>query len=207
MIAQLIQDSLNEFDVDYRQFCRHHYPTVHNRGMKSQHLIRLFATRMWQQFKAQGVVADYLRYEGEIAFKCPIHSLALPSARIWIVADQWLSANTASRKRLIDELTRLKSLMDSAHQHYVVVLADHWFDRSLGSKQLPAWWLGHLPDDVDTYILNGLKLQLSPVTLVEALKATLPHKHAAMTLRHPLHKPGSSVPVYRYLLMTATITF
>ncbi|WP_159064864.1 hypothetical protein [Thaumasiovibrio subtropicus] len=205
MIHQLIEDCLAAFDVDCRLLCEHHYPTVHNRGMKENHLGKALARRLCHQLMKLDINAETQEKRSDPAFAHPVYMVSYEGHEIWIVAQQMLSANHHCRETLIEELNLIELQMEHVNQQHILIIADHWFDRSRASKQLPAWWIGELPNNLQAYYNEGIRLQASPDSLRSNLKHRFGWREINTDLRHPLLKVNTDLPIHRYMLLSAHI--
>ncbi len=205
MIQQLINDCLAAFDVDCRLLCEHHYPTVHNRGMKEYHLGKALTRRLRHQLMKLDIDAEITEMKSDPAFAHPVYCVDFNQTKVWIIAHQMLSANLHCRETLMEELNLVDLKLHTEHQHHLLIVADHWLDRSKASKQLPAWWIGELPNNLHAYYSEGLKLQ----ACTDAFRAGLEHrfgwKKITTSVRHPLRKVNTQAPIHRYMILTAYI--
>lgn len=94
---------------------------------------------------------------------------------------------------------------DTHLPQHLVLVADHWFDRSKASKEIPAWWLGQLPENTEAYLKDGVRL-LVPETSLPAQLQQLGLQPDQHTIHHPLTRDHGSRTVYKYLLLTAHYT-
>ncbi len=95
----------------------------------------------------------------------PIFRIETPSFTLWIIAHHLVSANLARREALVQSVNTACQQVDEEKQHHLLIVSDHWFDRSKASKEIPAWWLGHLPTNTSDYLADGIRLQECTNTL------------------------------------------
>ena len=135
----------------------------------------------------------------------PVFVLETTDFTIAVVAHRLLSANKACRNGLVSTIANVKSNLSLSKTSFIVVVADHWFDRSKASKEIPAWWLGQLPANFDDYVKDGIKLMES----TDHIAAQLLNEHQVSDgeyhLHHPLKRESNNKTVHKYLLLSAFI--
>ncbi len=204
MLDELISQSLREFQSDCLSFCEHHYPTIHNRGMKESHLGKALARRFIHGYNNLDIDATYAQME-EAALKQPVFRIDSPEHQIYLVAHRLISANTACRKALVkDTLWALEHLdTSSGKEKRLIIVADHWVDRSSASKSVPCWWLGHQPIHRDDYASQGVKLMDADHHFAEDIAQECHLNDGKLRIFHPLHRQRDGIPLYKYMLLTA----
>lgn len=204
MISDLLSVSIQQFKADCLQLCEQHYPTVHNRGMRGDHLGKALCRRIVATLSQADIPARLQVVEQEGKADQPIFRLETPQFTLWVVAHRLVSANLARRESLVAAVDSVKSACQAhSHPHYLILVADHWFDRSKASKELPAWWLGQLPENIDDYQADGIRLLDSAQSFPETLAQRLHIMDGTHQIHHPLKRHSDGKTVHRYLLLTA----
>ncbi|UXI03824.1 hypothetical protein [Photobacterium sp. TY1-4] len=202
MINDLLSASIQQFKADCLQLCEQHYPTVHNRGMRGDHLGKALCRRIISTLNQADIPAQVQVVAHQNTADQPVFRLDTPHFTLWVIAHRLVSANLARRESLIAAVETVKAAYQKqphAHPHYLILVADHWFDRSKASKEIPAWWLGQLPENTGDYLADGIRLLGCEQSLAQRL--TLPD--GERQIHHPLKRHSSSKTVHRYLLLTA----
>ena len=149
--------------------------------------------------------ADFSQLKSDDQISQPVFVLETADFTIAVIAHRLLSANKACRSGLISAIAKVKNSLPLSKPSYIVVVADHWFDRSKASKEIPAWWLGQLPTNTDDYTNDGIKLMDS----VDHIAAKLLSEHQVSDgeyrLHHPLKRESNNKTVHKYLLLSAFI--
>ncbi|WP_413111839.1 hypothetical protein [Thaumasiovibrio sp. DFM-14] len=162
--------------------------------------------RLYQQFTAQGLTVSVSQSALNGSASHPVYSITCNNTTIWLVSHQMISANKANRDAMFEQLQRIKPLINGDQHHYILLTADHWFNRSMASKQLPAWWLGELPQNLADYFRQGIKLQQCKSSLAEQLLKQFEWTAVTQHIRHPLPHKESNEAARRYMLFTTIIS-
>lgn len=204
MLDDIISLSLRHFQRDCLQLCEYHYPTIHNRGMRETHMGKALARRVASTFHSQDVAAHFEQLEEE-KHQQPVYRVVSSVGDIIVVAHRMISANKACRLGLVRDLQRSLEHTDTSENkdYRVVVIADHWMDRSAASKSVASWWLGHQPIHIDEYRSQGIKLIDADHSLANDIENTIGLINGQHRLFHPLNRQKDSIPLYKYLLMAA----
>ncbi|GHA33422.1 hypothetical protein ACFFLZ_05795 [Photobacterium aphoticum] len=202
MVSDFLSTSIEQFQSDCMQLCEQHYPTVHNRGMRENHLGKALCRRILHTLSDANIQATITQCQNEDKLSQPVFHIQTSSFSVWVIAHRLLSANLARRQALINTIKETKERLTGDHPHHLVLVADHWFDRSKASKEIPAWWLGQLPRNAVDYLNDGIRLQAVEIGLPEQLAAlSLTEGHHA--LHHPLRRDNHQKTVYKYILLTS----
>ncbi len=119
-----------------------------------------------------------------------------------MIAHHFVSANKARREALLPLHYCIKTY--PGEQHYLMIaFADHWFDRSKASKEIPAWWLAELPANHQDYATVGIKLQACNDSLANSVTQRFNYSAGSMALQHSFQRTDDQSPVLRYLFLTA----
>ncbi|MCM0148833.1 hypothetical protein KCN56_09690 [Photobacterium galatheae] len=206
MINKFISDSIEHFQTDCLQLCTQHYPTVHNRGMRDRHLGRLMCRRILATLENEGIEASLEQLKNDDVMMPPIFRIHTPENTLWVIAHRLQSANMARRSALFQAIALTLKQLNHAENNQLLLLADHWFDRSKASKQLASWWLGQMPANIQGYLQDGIKLIPSELTLGEQLQSQFGLIEGKSSLLHPLKRLQSQQTLHRYAVMTTYFT-
>ncbi|MDV5170030.1 hypothetical protein [Photobacterium rosenbergii] len=149
--------------------------------------------------------AHFSQHKNDEQISLPVFVIDTTEFTIAVIAHRLLSANKACRNGLISGIAKVKSTLSLSKPTYIVVVADHWFDRSKASKEIPAWWLGQLPDNTDDYAKDGIKLVDSAEHIANQLLNQHQVSDGEYHLHHPLKRESNSKTVHKYLLLSAFI--
>ncbi|KMV30428.1 hypothetical protein [Photobacterium swingsii] len=202
MVSDLLTVSIQQFQADCQQLCEQHYPTVHNRGMRENHLGKALCRRIMTTLLQSDIHADLSQIEDTNNLPQPIFKLQTQSFTIWIVAHRLLSANLARRQALLTAVDSVLTQQNPEQENHLLVVADHWFDRSKASKEIPAWWLGQLPVEIDNYVKDGIRLLSSSTSLKNTLQDSYAIDDAHLQIHHPLHRTSDHAILHKYIVLT-----
>jgi hypothetical protein len=197
------------FEDDCALICDKHYPTVHNRGMLETHLGTAITRRLSSTLSTSSVehsVAPFIE-----ASQCPdhpIYRIVLASSSVWVVARRMVSANYSCRNSVIRQLKSLRNEFSVcfSNSDLIVVVADHWYDRSKASKELYDWWVGELPDNVDEYIQEGINLNKASTHFIDELTQLELFSIHSIAATHPLSRLSDNKKVKKYSLYYCLLT-
>ncbi|WP_233217769.1 hypothetical protein [Photobacterium sp. GB-36] len=203
MFSDILATSLEEFAHDCMLLCEQHYPTIHSRGMQEDHLAKTLCRRIAANCAQQNTPVKITHTDQSQHASQAIYCLQHEQSYIWVIAHHFISANKARRDALLSTIEQVQRNFSTHGEHYLMVIADHWFDRSKASKEIPAWWLGELPDNHLEYAATGIKLQPSESSFAESVKQRFHLTNGSMSLKHPFVRHDNQSPVLRYLFLTA----
>lgn len=205
MLDELIAHSLRNFQSDCLNFTEQNYPTVHNRGIKESHLGKALARRMLISFAKKNTPASFTLLGDPSTVKQPVFVIDSLEHQILILVHRLLSANVASRKGLINDVDRTLENIDKNNNKEIrfIIIADHWADRSIASKSVPSWWLGHQPIHQIEYAEQGIKLVDAEHFLSDDIQKVCHLKGGKHRIYHPLHRYKDGLPLFKYMLLTA----
>ncbi|PSV88227.1 hypothetical protein CTN03_03785 [Photobacterium angustum] len=183
--------------------CEQHYPTIHSRGMQEDHLAKALCRRIATDFAQQNTPVKIIHIDKSQHTSQVIYCLQHEQSYIWVIAHHFISANKARRDALLSTIEQVQRNFSTNGEHYLMVIADHWFDRSKASKELPAWWLGKLPENHLEYAATGIKLQYSESSFTESVKQRFHLINGSMSIKHPFVRHDNQSPVLRYIFLTA----
>ncbi|MEZ8140381.1 hypothetical protein A1OO_14585 [Enterovibrio norvegicus FF-33] len=206
MLDELISQSLRDFQSDCLNFCEHHYPTIHNRGMNESHLGKALARRIVHSYDKLNIDAFLHQLDESPALKQPVFRVDAPDHQIYIVAHRLISANLACRKGIVKDMHWTLDHIDttSEKEKRVILVADHWIDRSSASKSVPSWWLGHQPIHQADFAAQGVRLLEAEHSLAGDIELECALTGGLNRIFHPFHRQRDGLPLYKYLLLTAT---
>lgn len=202
LFSDILSTSIQRFQADCLQLCEQHYPTVHNRGMRENHLGKALCRRIITTLENTGIHAHLTQKQNSELLPQPIFHIQTDTFAVWVIAHRLLSANLACRQNLVNTIIHTQSSMSIDQPQHLVIIADHWFDRSKASKEIPAWWLGALPTNMADYLQDGIRL-LTPTTALAEQLSSLPLTKSQFQIHHPLKRENGGKIVYKYLLLTA----
>ncbi|MCW8331702.1 hypothetical protein MD588_23155 [Photobacterium sp. SDRW27] len=203
LVSDLLSVSIHQFQADCLQLCEQHYPTVHNRGMRENHLGKALCRRVLSTLQQADFEAALQQYHDDDNLAQPIFKIETTGFIIWVIAHRLVSANLACRDALIQSVNTAYRQTCQDKQHHLLIVSDHWFDRSRASKEVPAWWLGQVPENIDDYLADGIRLQEPTQVLPECLQQTYRLPEGIHQVHHPLKRHGSDKIVHKYILLTA----
>ncbi|STQ76191.1 hypothetical protein [Grimontia hollisae] len=208
MLDELISLSLRDFQSDCVSFCEHHYPTIHNRGMKESHLGRALSRRLIHSYHNLGIDTEYVQLEESASIKHSAFRIESPEHQIYLAAHRLISANIACRNALVKDTLRTLDHLDTASpkEKRLIIIADHWIDRSNASKSIPSWWLGHQPIHKEEYVAQGIRLVDAEKSLAADFAQAYQLTGGKHRIFHPLFRQRDGLPLFKYMLLTATYT-
>lgn len=203
LVSDLLSVSIHKFKADCLQLCEQHYPTVHNRGMSGTHLGKALCRRVLSTLKQADIPATLHQCHHDDTLEQPIFRIDTPDFTLWIIAHRLVSANLARRDALVQSVNTTCQQVEQGKQHHLLIVSDHWFDRSKASKEIPAWWLGQLPKNTNDYLSDGIRLQECTNTLPKCLQYKYNLSDGQHQIHHPLKRHGNDKTVHKYVLLTA----
>ncbi|MDD1792295.1 hypothetical protein L4D06_08915 [Enterovibrio makurazakiensis] len=206
MLDELISQSLRDFQLDCLSFCEHHYPTIHNRGMKESHLGKALARRIMHSYDKLDIDTTCRSVEESNTIKQLVFLVDTPEHQIYIVAHRLISANLACRRAIVNDMKWTLDHLEAPNdkERRIIVIADHWIDRSVASKAVPHWWLGHQPIHQADFAAQGVKLVDAEHSLAGDIEVVCSITGGRHRIYHPLHRQRDGLPLHKYLLLTAT---
>ncbi|WP_434361655.1 hypothetical protein NF212_24695 [Parasalinivibrio latis] len=206
MFDEIISLSLRQFQEDCRQLSEYHYPTVHNRGMRENHLGKALSRRIVATLASKQIDALFSQLEDNDPNSCPFFKITGEDFVIWLVTHRMLSGNKGCRRAVIEDISMLcekaREYSDRPNQ-LILTVADHWMDKTSSSRSLPFWWLGHMPIHQADFLSQGIRLNHDDTSLNETLSVYPELINGKFRTYHPLTRKQDSVPLYKYILMTA----
>lgn len=157
MLESLFKHSLDAFSDDYKALCKHHYPTIHNRGMSPAHLSSAFHRRLTSLATDKGLPINCSLFLHDVDHHLYIYTLLIDTKKVWCIYPLFLNAKTEAKTQILLSINKLLNDGELHKEDYVAVLCDHWFDRTRSSKALYHWWNGHLPAAFESYAEQGIQ--------------------------------------------------
>lgn len=198
LLEQIFIQCLNAFSDDYKTICKHHYPTIHNRGMSPSHLSSAFHRRLKAIVQAQGYSCEITLFSHDTEHQLYVFSLIIDDERIWMIYPQFLNAKTEAKTQIYAAIEALKKSDVLLLNDHLIVLCDHWFDRTRSSKELYFWWTGKMPEDNAMYTHQGIHNLISETTLDKQLN-NLSMTCLNRSIYHPLESNQQHV-LLKYFL-------
>ncbi|MBL4829958.1 MAG: hypothetical protein JKY55_08765 [Aliivibrio sp.] len=138
----------------------------------------------------------------------PIYRIVLANSSIWVITRRMVSANYSCRNSVIKQLKNLVSEFSVcfSSNDLILVVADHWYDRSKASKELYDWWVGDIPDNVEEYRKDGINLIKASTHLIDELKQLNLFGINQVSVTHPLSRLNDNQKVKKYSLYYCLLT-
>lgn len=188
MLESLFIHSLDAFSDDYKALCKHHYPTIHNRGMSPEHLSSAFHRRLTALAFKEGKKVSCSLFSHDIDHHLYIYTLDIDSKKVWCIYPLFLNAKTEAKTQILTSIDKLFVTEELKKDDYVAVLCDHWFDRTRSSKTLYHWWNDCLPESNELYLKQGIQNLPSE----EHFSAILEEKFQLACINHSIYHPLES---------------
>ncbi|WP_162048151.1 hypothetical protein [Vibrio taketomensis] len=208
MLLDVLIQSVNEFQADCMALCEKHYPTIHNRGMSEHHLSMAFARRLARTLTEFGHDCTYAPIETDLNKEQPHHfRVSSDAGTVWILSSHLLSAGSQCRNRLFKTIEQWRSEYDYAIQpnDLLLLVSDHWISRSKQSRELIHWWSGYLPDDVESYSSQGVKLFTSESQLSKSLDEYFSIAPYYTKITHPIKRASDQQLVRKYVQLYSVV--
>ncbi|RXJ74490.1 hypothetical protein CS022_02590 [Veronia nyctiphanis] len=205
MLDDVISQSLEGFEADCRKLCENHYPTIHNRGMRDIHLGKALSRRIVSTLHDQSIYASLTQLETSEHIRLPIFHIDGGTHQLYVIGHRMVSSGTGCRHALITDIQwsmeKLEFSQDADFR--LLLVSDHWFDRTMASKTLASWWLGDMPADAENYHKQGIKIQPSDSCLSQDIEQECALMNGDFRLFHPLKRLKDDETIYKYMLMSA----
>lgn len=203
MFSDLLATSVEQFAHDCMLLCAKHYPIIHSRGLQEAHLAKILCRRIQVNCQHAELPVILTPLENKPFISQVVYRLQHKHITVWVIAHHFISANKARRQALLNTIDWLHQHREAGGEHYLMIVSDHWFDRSKASKQLPAWWLGHLPEQAQAYTNAGIKLEPCDNSLAASLYQRFGYTQGQLALHHPFKRVDNQTAVLRYVSLTA----
>ena len=171
--------------------------------MRENHLGKALCRRILSILKQADISAEIHQCHDDDNLSQPIYRIEAPNFTVWVIAHRLLSANLARRDALLQSVGTPCQHTDQDKPQHLLIVSDHWFDRSKASKEIPAWWLGRLPEHTEKYLSDGIRLLEPAITLPDSLQLKFGLTEGQHQVHHPLRRNGSDATVHKYILLTA----
>lgn len=156
-------------------------------------------------FEKKQTKASFTLLEDPDTVKQSVFLIDSSEHQIVIVVHRLISANLASRKSLVKDVSGTLDLIDksSSKEMRLIIIADHWADKSNASKSMPSWWLGHQPIHQVEYAKQGIKLLEADHFLSDEIEQACKLKEGQYRIYHPLHRYKDGLPFFKYMILAA----
>nr|WP_269809100.1 hypothetical protein [Enterovibrio nigricans] len=123
---ELIAQSLRNFQSDCLSFCEHHYPTIHNRGMKDSHMGKALSRRIVHSFDNLNIDTQFSQLEETSSYKQPIYCIETDSHQVFVLAHRMISASSACRNGLVRDIKQVlgEVSIDKTKDARLIIVAD-----------------------------------------------------------------------------------
>ncbi|MDD1779733.1 hypothetical protein LRP49_00865 [Enterovibrio sp. ZSDZ35] len=167
---------------------------------------KALSRRIVHSFDNLNILTNFSQLEEASSYKQPIYCIESDNHQVFVLAHRMISASSACRKGLVRDIKHVleEVSIDRTKDARLIIVADHWVDRSSASKSIPSWWLGHQPIHIDEYISQGIRLVLAEQDLATDIESECSLEKGLHRLYNPLHRQRDGLPLYKYLLLTAT---
>jgi hypothetical protein len=205
LLLDIVNQSINAFQSDCLRFNRQDYPTVHNQGMSDHHLASAFLRRLRRTLDEQGYEFwskpfQLLRNQTVTNY----HIVSSSQGTVWLLSHDIGNAGEASKNKLIDNIVAWHEAV-SGTNNMLLIMTDHWLNRSLHSRQLLPWWLGRFPDGIEHYVTQGIKLSTCESSLNANLSQRLDVTPNIITCTHPFINEKTHQISRKYVLLYCLI--
>lgn len=202
MLLDVLIQSVNEFQTDCIKLCQEHFPTIHDKGMSQHHLSLAFSQRLSHTLTEFGHDCEYVALDFNTNLH-PIHYYRVTSdvGTIWVLTSHLATGGNMCRKRFIHAINHWQEEYSFAIQpnDLLLLIGDHWFSRNKLSRELLHWWTGQLPDDVEQYKVQGVKLSEGSTLLSNLLEDCFSLSPYFVKCTHPLQRSLDKMAVRKYV--------
>ena len=202
MLLDLLIKSVNEFQTDCMKLYQKHYPNIHSEGMDEHHLSLAFSRRLSRTLTKFGHDCEYVAL-GSTAHFNPIHHYRITSdvGTVWVLASHMVTGGNMCRKTFLQAIDHWQGEYSFAIQpnDLLLLIGDHWFSRNRQSRELIHWWTGQLPDDVEQYTTQGVKLSEADSLLGHLLEDCFSLSPYFVKCTHPLQRPIDKQALRKYV--------
>ncbi|MGF1748340.1 hypothetical protein [Vibrio cionasavignyae] len=208
MLLDVVVHSLNQFEEDCLKLCAHHYPAVHNKGMTEHHLALAFVKRLVANQTGVNQHCEYASIELNKRSEAPQHyRVSSSQGTVWVITHHFVNASPSSRERLLEKIQEWQSEYRFAIQPHdlLVLIADHWMNRNIFSREIIHWWTHQLPEDSDLYAQQGVKLAESPSYLRQRLMARNQLTPRYIYYSHPIKRARHGDSLKKYVQLYAIV--
>ncbi|CAH0529541.1 hypothetical protein [Vibrio hippocampi] len=216
MLQQLVICSIKNFATDCQQLCVKHYPAIHNQGMTAHHLGLAFAKRLSADLLQAGYPSEHHSNKHgsnehgsnkhraiestQRVEQANLYRVTSSLGTVWVITHHFINGNLNSRQQLIAHIQDWQSEYNDSIQpkDILLVVGDHWINRHSHSREMIHWWSGALPEELDNYRQQGVKLVASEQTFSKQLLNGCGLSPYYCHYIHPLHSTVTQKVVLRY---------
>ncbi|PMH41399.1 hypothetical protein BCU68_15695 [Vibrio sp. 10N.286.49.B3] len=214
MLQQIITQSIIEFQNDCSMLSQRHYPTIHNQGMKEYHLSVTFARRLQRallelQLELEPSVINYPLQGASGNEPDYLLKISCCMGNVWVISHHFAHAGTSCRSQLINKIKAWQLDYQTAIEadDLLFIISDHWISRHKSSQELLYWWMGAIPESIEQYTQQGVKLCKSASLLIDDLQHHFNRQPSFMQLGHPLKRISDQVDIKKYIHFYALISY
>ncbi|MDC0611463.1 hypothetical protein OAP63_12045 [Vibrio sp.] len=208
MLLDVLVQSVNEFQVDFRQLCDKHYPAIHNQGMTEHHLGLALARRMARTLIEFGHGCDYqpldINRNGD---KAPHYRVTSDIGTVWVITHHFVNASQTYRNQILKKIAIWREEYGYAIQpnDLLLLVSDHWINRQTHSRNLIHWWMGSLPDHIEDYLSQGITLKECDSQLTQSLDEYFQASPCFIKYSHPLLRNRDNLSFKKYVHLYAVL--
>jgi len=204
----LIQ-SINEFQADFRLICEKHYPAIHNQGMTEHHLGLALSRRLTRTLVEFGHSCEYHPIElyKNTHDKAPHYRITSDIGTVWILTHHFVSANQTYREQVSTKIEIWREEYGYVIQpnDLLLLVSDHWINRQTQSRNLLYWWMGSLPDHIEDYRSQGITLYECDSQFTQLLETAFNKSPCFIKFTHPLMRSQDNDSFKKYLQLYAVL--
>ena len=202
LLLDVLIQSVNEFQADCMKLCQKNYPTIHNKGMSQHHLSLAFSRRLSRTLIEFGHNCEYVALDSDID-SAPTHCYRVTSdvGTVWVLTSHLVTGGKNCRQKFLQAVNHWQEEYSFAIQpnDLLLLVGDHWFSRNRQSREILYWWTGQLPDDVEKYQIQGVKLSESETLLSHLLEKYFSLSPYFVKCTHPLKRSTDNQTVLKYV--------
>lgn len=206
MLKQLLERTLNAFGEDYKAFSKHHYPTIHNRGLSLEHLSSAFLRRLLSISKEFTQDTTAILFSNDVAHQPSVYLFTFNNEKVWCIFPPFLNAKTEAKSQIYFCIEALIATNQAKPNDHFIILCDHWFDRTKSSKALYYWWTGHQPLLINDYLIQGIHPLKTPELLSDVLKVQYEMEPITLSITHPIESKQHQ-SLLKYFLCFALLQY
>ncbi|MFA0440294.1 hypothetical protein BCU70_19210 [Vibrio sp. 10N.286.49.C2] len=208
MLLDVVVHSLNQFQDDCLNLCAHHYPAVHNKGMTEHHLGLAFVKRLVSNQSTEQQHCEFAPIEMRRQSDAPQHyRVSSSQGTVWVLTHHFVNASPSSRALLFEKIQEWQLEYSYAIQPHdlLVLIADHWINRNIFSREIIHWWTHQLPEDCELYAQQGVRLTESTDYLRQNLLARNRLTPRYIHYSHPIKRTLQRDSLKKYVQLYAII--
>lgn len=209
MLLDILIQSVNEFQADFRLLCEKHYPAIHNQGMTEHHLGLALSRRLARTLvEFGGHTCDYQAIELNKTNEKHAHfRVSSDIGTVWIITHHFVNAGQNYREQIFKKIIQWREEYGFAIQpnDLLLLVSDHWINRQTQSRNLLHWWMGALPDHIEEYIAQGITLNECDSQMTQFLDDYFQASPCFIKYAHPLIRNRDNRSFKKYLHLYAVL--